>query len=175
MTNAKVLWFTGLSGSGKTTIADGVKELLENRGKKVKVIDGDDVRKTLHKHLGFTPEDIKENNRLISNLCKEAQPSYDYVVVPIISPFKESRKKVRQLFGEDFVEVFIKASLDECKKRDTKGLYEKALKGEIPNFIGIAKENPYEAPEHPEITLDTETESVEESISKILHFIHEED
>lgn len=168
---AKVLWFTGLSGSGKTTIALLLKEKLEKLNKKVKILDGDDVRKTLHKHLGFTPEDIKENNRLILELCLDSLNDFDYILVPIISPFRESRQNARNVLNELFIEVYIKCSLEECIKRDCKGHYKKALAGEIKNFIGIAKENPYEHPHNPEITIDTEKESIEESVAKILAYL----
>lgn len=164
--NGKVLWFTGLSGSGKTTIAELIQKKLEQLGKKVKIFDGDIVRKELHKHLGFTPEDIKENNRLISELCKKEIINSDYVLVPIISPFKESRKNARKIIGKNFYEIFVNCHLDECKKRDVKGWYSKVKNGEVNNFIGI--HIPYEAPENPEIILNTSKESIEESVEKLL-------
>jgi len=168
---AQVLWFTGLSGSGKTTIAENLKKKLESISKTVKILDGDDVRETLHKHLGFSPEDIMENNRLISDLCVSTIKDYDFILVPIISPFKESRKKARAQLKDFFTEVYIKCNLDACIKRDVKRHYKKALSGEIENFIGIAKENPYEPPENPELTLDTQLETLEDSIKKILKYL----
>ncbi len=167
---AKVLWFTGLSGSGKTTIAESLKEEFENKGKKVRIFDGDFVRNNLHKHLGFSEEDIKENNRLIADLCKQELNNCDYIFVPIISPFRESRESARNIFGKDFVEVFVNCSLEDCIKRDTKGLYSKAACGEISNMIGIHV--PYEAPENPEIELNTASESVEESVKKVLDYFN---
>src|SRR3989338_3893085 len=110
--NAKVLWFTGLSGSGKTTIALALQKELEKRNKKVRIFDGDIVRQELHKHLGFTPADIKENNRLISELCLKHINDFDFILVPIISPFTESRKKARTLLGKSFIEIYVKAPLE---------------------------------------------------------------
>ena len=168
--SAKILWFTGLSGSGKSTIANLLKENFESLGKKVLILDGDVVRKEMHVHLGFTPEDIKENNRLISEICKSEKNNYDFILVPIISPFRESRNNARRLFGEDFVEIFINCSLGECKFRDTKGLYSKAERGEISNMIGIHV--PYEFPENPELVLDTSKENVEKSVSRVISFLN---
>ncbi len=167
---AKILWFTGLSGSGKTTIAELLKIEFEKREKKVKVFDGDVIRNTLHTKLGFSPEDIKENNQLILELCKKEIGNYDFILVPIISPFRESRTLARQSFGNDFIEIFFNCPLEECKRRDVKGLYLKAEKGEIQNFIGIHV--PYEPPENPEITLNTYSESVLDSIKKIIDFLN---
>src|SRR3989338_4555982 len=114
----KILWFTGLSGSGKSTIAEILKERFDELGKSYVIFDGDDVRKRLHKHLGFTPEDIKENNRLIVELCKNELGKVDYILVPVISPFKESRVKARETFVDRFVEIFVKCPYEECRKRD---------------------------------------------------------
>jgi len=169
----RILWFTGLSGSGKTTIADSlIKEFAKN-GKTSIVFDGDDVRKRLHRHLGFTPEDIKENNRLIIELCKEEIGKTDYILVPVISPFKESREFARKTLGENFVEVYINCSFDECKKRDIKGLYNKAESGELKNFIGLHV--PYEPPENPEIEIDSVNETEKDSAEKILSFLNREE
>jgi adenylyl-sulfate kinase len=168
---AKVLWFTGLSGSGKTTIVDSVVEILKQKGKKIKILDGDDVRAKFHTHLGFSVEDIKENNRLITLMCLEYMDSHDYVFVPIISPFIESRAKAKQMVGEFFKEIHIKCSLDECIRRDVKGHYKKALAGEIENFIGVAKQVPYEPPVNPDLVLDTENKSIKEVISELVSFL----
>lgn len=166
-----VLWFTGLSGAGKTTIANRLKESLEARGKRVDVLDGDVVRDTLHKNLGFTPEDIKENNRLISELAKERMRQFDVVLVPVISPFVESRKRAKDVIGESFVELYVNCPKATVIERDTKGLYEKAKKGEIENLIGYHTEVPYEAPEHSDIEIKTDEISLEDSVAKILHFL----
>lgn len=166
-----ILWFTGLSGSGKTTIAENLKTRLEQQRKKVEILDGDAVRNTIHKSLGFTPEDIHENNRLLSLLAKEKAKTADIVLLPIISPFREDREKARTLLGKNFVEVFIDTSLQECIKRDVKGHYKKALSGEIKNFIGVAKENPYQPPSNPEIRIETSKMNLEESVQKILQYL----
>ncbi len=165
----KILWFTGLSGSGKSTIADLIIKHFKDKGKSYVVFDGDDVRKRLHKHLGFTPEDIKENNKLIVELCKKEIGKVDFIIVPIISPFKESRKHARKEIGENFIELFINCPYEECKKRDVKGLYQKAESGEIKNFIGLHV--PYEPPENPDIEIDSVNENVENSAAKILNFL----
>lgn len=167
----KIIWFTGLSGSGKSTVTEILKEKFDKLNKKYAVFDGDDVRKRLHKHLKFTPEDIKENNRLIVGLCKQELGKVDYILVPIISPFKESRVKARKAFGKDFVEVYMNCSYDECKKRDVKGIYKKAEAGEIENFIGLHV--PYEPPENPEIEINSINEKPEESAIKILNWLED--
>lgn len=171
MNQAVVIWFTGLSGSGKTTISEGLKIELESLNKTVRVIDGDDVRNTIHKHLGFSPEDIKENNRLILDICIKNLFNFDFILVPIISPFKESRQFAREKLNNQFIELFCNCSLEECIKRDVKGLYKKALAGEIKNFIGIAKENPYEPPEKTEIIINTEIEQPQESVNTIVSYL----
>tara|TARA_Y100000310_G_scaffold345866_1_gene471923 strand:+ start:16327 stop:16896 length:570 start_codon:yes stop_codon:yes gene_type:complete len=164
----KVLWFTGLSGSGKTSIALGIKSRLEELGFKVVIIDGDDVREKLHKHLGFSREDIKENNRLISDIAVEALQKNDFVLVPIISPYKKDRLAARTRIGEEFVELYINASLEECRKRDTKGLYEKAQRGEIDNMIGVSEKSPYEPPKNPDIEVCTDDKSSVESVEEVM-------
>jgi adenylylsulfate kinase len=166
-----VLWFTGLSGSGKTTIADALERALIDDKNKVAILDGDVVRTTLHKNLGFSREDIRENNRLIAELAKEKQKENDFVLVPIISPYREDREIARRMIGEGFVEVYINCSLDECRKRDPKGLYKKVDKGEIKNFIGVAESNPYEAPTNPDVELRTGECTAEECVQDILRFL----
>lgn len=169
--SAAVLWFTGLSGSGKTTIANELKRKIENRGYTVRVFDGDDIRNSEHKHLGFTREDIEENNRLIAQLCLKNIDSYDFILVPIISPFLKSREMARKILGDSFIEIYISASLAECMSRDVKGLYKKALRCEIENFIGISVDVPYEIPKAPEIIVDTQKENIDESVEIILNYM----
>ena len=165
--NNKVLWFTGLSGSGKSTIASGLsKKLLENNYS-VKIIDGDEIRESAHAHLGFSYNDISENNKKIAVICRELLQKFNFILVPIISPFKTSRLNAKKIIGESFVEVYIKSNLKTVINRDVKGLYKKALKGEINNFIGISSNVPYEPPENPNIILDTEIETVKESVQKM--------
>jgi len=168
MNNGRVLWFTGLSGSGKTTISLKLREELENKGHSVSILDGDVLREEFEEKLGFSREDIKKNNERISQLARKHAESHDIVLVPIISPYQEDRKNARDVIGSNFMEVFINSSLNECIKRDVKGLYKKALGGQIDNFIGIAESNPYEIPLNPEIEVTTEGKEVEESVQDIL-------
>ena len=122
-TNALTFWFTGLSGSGKTTIASAVKPLLENDGYLVMMIDGDEIRKRSHRHLGFTEIDIKQNNALILELCQFHQDKYDVILVPIISPYSSSRRMARELLVKAFQEIYFSADLETVRARDVKGLY----------------------------------------------------
>jgi adenylyl-sulfate kinase len=166
----KVLWFTGLSGSGKTTIANKLKEKLDSKSifnKSVLILDGDVVREKMHKHLGFSREDIRENNRLIAEIAKKELNNYDLIIVPIISPYKGDRLMAKDILSGFFVEIFINASLKECIRRDVKGLYKKALAGEITNFIGVDKSTPYEVPENPDISINTLELTEEEAVEKI--------
>ncbi len=171
MKDTRVLWFTGLSGSGKTTIANRLVETLEEIGQKVMLIDGDKIRSTKHKNLTFTPEDIRENNNLILGQCIEKLGQYDFILVSIISPFRESRENARRSLNNHFVEIFVKTDLQECIRRDVKGLYKKALSGEIENFIGISSRTPYEEPVDSEISIDTKEENVVESVNKIMNYL----
>ena len=174
MKSAVVLWFTGLSGAGKSTIAQKVYEWLTTQGLSVKILDGDAVRSTLHRHLGYSPNDIKENNRLISQLCMDNLSEFDYILVPIISPFRESRQKAKELLGKNFIEVYVKASLNQLIERDPKGLYKKALSGKIKNFIGIDPTVPYEPPANASIVVNTIQENVDESVNQIKNFLSKE-
>ncbi|MAF99194.1 MAG: adenylyl-sulfate kinase [Nanoarchaeota archaeon] len=169
----KVLWFTGLSGSGKTTIAEALKVKLEGIGKKVSIIDGDVVRNTINKHLGFSREDLIENNRVMAELAR--QSIADYVLVPKISPRSDDREQAKKIIGDKFIELFVDRSLQSCIERDVKGLYKKALSGEIPNFIGIAESNPYNPPENPDITINTEELALDKSVQKIVDFLHSQE
>ncbi len=172
---AKVLWFTGLSGSGKTTIALSLKEHLEKRSKKILILDGDSIRSTINRSLGYTKEDIETNNLIVANVVIDNQNNYDYIIVPIISPYKKHRKMVRELISENFHEIYINSSLDKCIERDVKGLYKRALNGELSNMIGISSSDLYETPVNPNLTLNTEELNLEDSIIKILNFISEID
>lgn len=165
----KVLWFTGLSGSGKSTIAEIVMLHLKKIGKSYEVLDGDEVRKRLHAHLGFSPEDIMENNRLIVELCKKSLGKVDYILVPIISPFRISRERARIELGESFVEIYVECPYEECEKRDVKGHYKKAKSGELKNFIGLHV--PYEPPTDAEIIVHSYKERPEESAKRILSYL----
>ena len=166
-----VLWFTGLSGSGKTTLAEAFAKVLTESGKTVVIIDGDDVRDKRKKPLGFSREDIRENNRLIAELAREKKKEHDIVLVPVISPYAEDREQNRTIVGDGYIEVFVDCPLGVCIGKDVKGLYKKALAGEIENFIGVSPTTPYEPPEVPDIILKTGELSVEESVEIIIKFL----
>lgn len=162
-----VIWMTGLSGSGKTTLAKLLEKELLERGKIAYSLDGDTLRAGLNKDLGFSDADRKENVRRAGEICRVLADAGMIVITSFISPFKVDRDAVRALFPKgQFIEVYVKASVEACEKRDTKGLYKKARAGEIKNFTGI--DSPYEAPEKAEVVVDTERESVGESVSKLL-------
>lgn len=164
---AKLLWFTGLSGSGKSTIAHALEERLHQRGCRTYVFDGDNVRHGLCNDLGFSIEDRTENIRRIGEMSKLFVDAGVIALTAFISPIREDRDKVRNLFSKgDFIEVYIKASIETCESRDVKGLYKKAREGKIQNFTGIS--SPYEAPEKPEIVVDTENREVDDCVDSLL-------
>ena len=167
------LWFTGLSGAGKTTIAEIVGPELERRGRLVEYLDGDAVRQHLSKGLGFSKEDRDTNIERIGWVASRLTRHGAAVLVSAISPYEETRRHARGMVEEHgrFVEVFIATSVEECARRDVKGLYEKAFSGEIKEFTGVS--DPYEPPENPEIVIETETQSPEESAQQILSFLEE--
>lgn len=169
-TRAPVFWFTGLSGSGKTTVAAAIGERLEARGHEVLTLDGDDVRNELHVHLGFSAADITENNTLIVELCRRHRDEADAVLVPIISPFADSRRRAREALAPGFYEVYFRADLDTVRARDVKGLYTRASRGEIGDLIGVAPEVPYQPPRAADLIIDTMAESPAESVSRFLGF-----
>ena len=162
-----VLWFTGLSGSGKSTIANALDDELNKLGKKTYILDGDNIRMGLNKDLSFSPEDRKENIRRISEVAKLFADSGTIVLTAFISPYIADRQDARDLIGDDFKEVFVDTDVEECIKRDPKGLYKKALAGEIKGFTGI--DAPYEKPTIAEVTL--KNMSISESVEYLLKFI----
>ena len=165
-----VVWLTGLSGSGKSTIANQATEALHGQGVRTFILDGDNIRHGLSKDLGFTDADRIENIRRIGEVAKLMLDAGIVVITAFISPFRAERDLVRQLFSaEDFDEVFVLASLSEAEARDPKGLYRKARAGELPNFTGI--DSAYEAPTQPELTLDTEDQSIEQNVEKLVELI----
>jgi adenylylsulfate kinase len=167
MHRAKLLWFTGLSGSGKSTLAHALEERLHQRGCRTYVFDGDNVRHGLCRDLGFGIEDRTENIRRIGEMSKLFVDAGIIALTAFISPIRKDRANVRQLFQEsDYIEVYVKASIDTCEVRDVKGLYKKARAGEIPNFTGIS--SPYEEPENPEIVIDTENRDIDECVDSLL-------
>ena len=165
-----VLWFTGLSGSGKSTIADRVAEKLRERGLKIERLDGDTVRKSLTRDLGFSERDRNENIRRVAFVAKLLSRNGVGVIASFISPYRKIRNHVREEVT-NFVEVYAKCPLETCIERDPKGLYKKALNGEIENFTGIS--HPYEEPENPEILLETDKETVDECVDKVINKLEE--
>ncbi len=160
------LWFTGLSGAGKTTISEIVERELRKRIGEVEVLDGDIVRTNLSKGLGFSREDRDTNVLRIGFVANLLTRNGVAVIVSAISPYKEARDTVRRDIGDDFIEVFVNAPLEVCAERDVKGLYKKAFSGEIPTFTGVS--DPYEPPAAPELALRTDEEEPEESARKVI-------
>src|SRR5712691_5640984 len=167
------LWFTGLSGAGKTTIAELVRPGLERRGRLVEWLDGDEVREHLSKGLGFSKEDRDTNIDRIGWVASRLTRHGAAVIVSAISPYRDARDKARAMVEANgtFVEVFVDASVEECARRDVKGLYEKAFRGEIDNFTGVS--DPYEPPSDPEIRVESEHEEPEESAQRILRLLEQ--
>ena len=161
----KVLWFTGLSGSGKSTLANALDEKLNSKKYNTYILDGDNVRMGLNKDLGFSPDDRKENIRRISEVAKLFADSGKVVMTAFISPYTADRNEARNLIGNDFVEIYVNTSLDQCIERDPKGLYKKALNGEIKGFTGI--DAPYEEPKNVEIEI--KNMSIEDSVDFIIN------
>ena len=164
---AFVLWLTGLSGAGKSTLADRVYDHLAKDNPRVERLDGDLMR-GIFPTTGFSKAERDEHIEKVGFLASMLQKHGVTVVASFISPYKEARRVVRGLCG-NFVEVYVKASVEQCRKRDVKGLYKKALAGEIKNFTGI--DDPYEEPENPEIIIDTDNQTVDESVATILEYI----
>jgi adenylylsulfate kinase len=165
-----IVWFTGLSGSGKSTLAHSVEEELYKLDCRTFVLDGDNVRHGLSLNLSFSDDDRKENIRRIGEAAKLMMDAGVIAMTAFISPFRVDRDTVRQLSSQDdFIEIYCKASLEVCESRDVKGLYKRARTGEIKNYTGI--DSPYEEPINPELVIDTENESLEESVVKVIDFL----
>jgi len=164
------LWLTGLSGSGKSTIAVAAEKALAERGRLTYILDGDNIRHGLNANLGFSPEDRTENIRRIGEVSKLFTDAGVIVFSSFISPYRADRDAVRTIMGDgDFIEVYVNASVETCEGRDVKGLYKKARAGEIPEFTGISA--PYEAPEKPEVVLDTNGQTVEQSVAELVAYL----
>lgn len=165
-----VVWFTGLSGCGKSTVANAVDRLLHEKGIHTYVLDGDNVRMGLNKNLGFSPEDRTENIRRIGEVAKLFADSGTVVLTAFISPYRADRDQVREVMPEStFVEVYVNASLETCEERDPKGLYKKARAGEIKGFTGI--DAPYEAPENGELELNSDAKGIEELANEVIGYL----
>lgn len=165
-----MIWFTGLSGSGKSTIAIALERELQKRGLLCRILDGDNIRSGINNNLGFSVEDRVENIRRIAEIGKLFVDTGIITLAAFISPNNDIREMAANIIGkEDFMEIYVSTPIEECERRDVKGLYAKARKGEIKNFTGISA--PFEAPEHPALSLDTSKLSVEESVNKLLDLI----
>jgi len=169
--NGFCLWFTGLSGAGKTTITGILVDELRKRGSKLEVLDGDVVRENLSKGLGFSKEDRDTNIRRIAFVANLLSRNGVPVITAAISPYRDIRNEAREMMDGRFIEAYVKASVETCEERDVKGLYKKARAGEIKEFTGVS--DPYEPPEHPELTLDTETQTPEQSAQQILDYLEQ--
>ena len=163
-----VLWFTGPPGAGKTTLAERLKTILNNNGTGVEILDGDEIRKGLSKDLGFSKEDREKHNERVMFVAKLLSRNGIITLVPLISPYRAVREKARKEIP-NFIEIYIKCPLDVLIKRDPKGLYKKALAGEITNLTGL--QDTYEEPLSPEIVIDTNAKTIEESVNTILEFL----
>lgn len=167
-----LIWFTGLSGSGKSTLANAVEQALYQKGIHTYLLDGDNVRKGINANLSFSPEDRTENIRRIGEVANLMMDAGLVVLASFVSPYREDRENVKNKVGENnFIEVFVNTSVDECERRDVKGLYAKARKGEIKNFTGISA--PYEAPVNPTVEIKTEEKSVNEAVEDIINKIEQ--
>lgn len=168
--NSFLLWFTGLSGSGKSTIANVVEQELHKMGIKTYTLDGDNIRNGINSDLTFSPKDRTENIRRIAEVSKLMIDAGLVTLAAFVSPYKKDRENIRSIVKDvNFVEIYINTSVEECERRDVKGLYKKARAGEIKNMTGISA--PYEAPESPDIEIKTESESIEHAVKRIIEYI----
>lgn len=168
MKKIPAIWLTGIPASGKTTISILLKDYLQKKNMPAIILDGDEIRKTISKDLGFSPQDRKEHNRRVIEIAKLLVKNNFTVIIPLISPYRETRELARKEIP-NFVEVYVKASLDTCIKRDPKGLYKKAQAGEIQNMTGL--QSPYEEPQNPELVLDTEKSTPQECLGIITSYL----
>lgn len=165
-----ILWFTGLSGSGKSTVADALEQALHQRGVRTYLLDGDNVRHGLCGDLGFSDQDRQENIRRVGEVAKLMADAGQITLSAFISPFRQEREMVRDLVDDgEFIEVFVDTPFEVCAQRDPKGLYAKALRGEIKNFTGI--DSDYQAPQQPQIHLKTAEQSIEQSVTTIIEYL----
>lgn len=168
--HGKMIWFTGLSGSGKSTLAIALERELHRRGLLCRILDGDNIRSGINSNLGFSAEDRRENIRRIAEVSKLFVDTGIITLAAFISPSEELRRMAQEIIGtDDFLEVYVSTPIEACEKRDVKGLYAKARRGEIKNFTGISA--PFEAPTHPALSLDTSCLSLEESVRRLLKLV----
>jgi len=169
---SRAIWFTGLSGAGKSSLAFALEQHLYDQGVRCYVLDGDNVRHGLNRDLGFTAGDRQENLRRIGEVSKLMVDAGLFVLSAFISPHEQDREMVRQLFEpDDFIEIYVRCSIEECERRDPKGLYKKARNGDIPHFTGISA--PYDVPKSPSFIIDTEQWSIEEAVQKIVQHLEQ--
>lgn len=167
-----MVWLTGLSGSGKSTVAMGVERELHAKGILCRILDGDNVRTGINSNLGFSPEDRKENIRRIAEVGKLFVQTGIVTLACFVSPTREVREMARQIVGsDDFMEIYISTPIEECERRDVKGLYARARKGEVKEFTGVSA--PFEAPEHPDVSIDTSVLTLEESVKTVVDLVTE--
>ena len=166
-----ILWFTGMSGSGKTTIAERVEKKLSDADHSIHHVDGDRFRAKAGTTNQFSREAILENNYKIIDYCKSIKNDYDIIVVAVISPFQETRNKARETFGDKYKEIFIDCPIEVLTRRDPKNLYSKAKAGEITNLIGFSPGTPYERPQNPDLIIDTSKTTVAEAVEKVYNLI----
>ncbi|MBO0783650.1 MAG: adenylyl-sulfate kinase [Ktedonobacteraceae bacterium] len=164
------IWFTGLSGAGKSTLAEAIEQRLRQQGRNVEILDGDEVRTHLSKGLGFSREDRDTNIKRIAFVCKLLTRNGAACISAAIAPYREAREWARQEIG-NFLEVYVKCPLEVCRQRDVKGLYKLVDEGKIKNFTGV--DDPYEEPEHPDVVVETDQETLQESVAKILNALVE--
>ena len=163
---AKTIWFTGLSGAGKSSLANELEKRLVAMGRHTMLLDGDNIRMGLNKNLGFRENDRIENIRRIAEVAKLMNDAGLIVLTSFISPFVRDRRSAREIIGDAFIEVYVSTPLEECERRDVKGLYKKARSGELSNFTGV--NSPYEVPEHPEVVIDTSRGTMDECVEELL-------
>lgn len=168
---ATAIWLTGIPGSGKTTISNLLWDYFQKKNMPAIILDGDEIRKTISKDLGFSPQDRKEHNRRVIEIAKLLVKNNFTAIIPLISPYRETRELARKEIP-NFIEVYVKASLDTCIKRDPKGLYQMAQKGEIQNMTGL--QSPYEEPQNPELVLDTEKSTPQECLDIIISYLEKQ-
>ena len=173
MVRGRVIWLTGMSGAGKTTIACGSNLILGKMGISVHQIDGDDVRKSYGRKLGFSRTDILHNNQTVVHLADAARKKSGLVLVTVVAPLIAGRLLAREAFASNFSEVYVSAKLDTLQKRDTKGLYSQAACGEIDDLIGVGNGVTYEPPSDPELLIDTDLESAQDSVEKFVTFVND--
>lgn len=168
---AKIFWLTGMSGVGKTTLVGAARGRLQAEGHIVISVDGDDVRQTTSRDLGFTKEDIIENNARIVDACSRQRTAADVIFVPVIAPYASSRAVARRVLEPGYNEIFVSAPLSTLRNRDVKGLYAREARGELDNLVGVSPRSPYEVPQSPDLHIDTGSEELEISVGRLLTYV----